>query len=108
MELENIVANTVLLKAREGKRQCGCVPGAFATSRGTGRVRDARREFGREQGTSESARQTLHGSCPCAPGTWTWSEKGKRHVEVARIRMLKKESLVSSSNLAMPCLLGSC
>lgn len=62
MELENIVANTVLLKAREGKRQGGCVPGAFATSRGIGRVRDARSEFGREQGTSESARQTL----PCA------------------------------------------
>ena len=90
MELENIVANTVLLKAREGKRQGGCVPGAFATSRGIGRVRDARSEFGREQGTSESARQTLHGSCPCARGTWTWAEKGKRHLEVARIRMLKQ------------------
>jgi hypothetical protein len=36
MELENIVANTVLLKAREGKRRGRCVPGAVAAGRGAG------------------------------------------------------------------------
>lgn len=86
MELENIVANTVLLKAREGKRQGWCLAhspragvrvsgGLWA---GAVSMQDARSELVASRTPQRAALQTLQGSCPSAQGIWTWAEKEKR------------------------------
>lgn len=88
MELENIVANTVLLKAREGKRRGR---GAESAARGLGPRGCGMPAASRSRrGGSESCSETPRGSCPGSQRVRT------RAAPAAGLKMLKYPRVSSS------------